>query len=95
MFMDRQSYIYIMANRPNGTLYIGVTSDLIRRNWEHKNGLSDGFSKEHSTNQLVYYEVFDDIYNAITREKQLKKWKRQWKIELIEKINPRWEDLEI
>ncbi len=95
MFMDRQSYIYIMANRPNGTLYIGVTSDLIRRNWEHKNGLSDGFSKEHSTNQLVYYEVFDDIYNAITREKQLKKWKRQWKIELIEKFNPRWEDLEI
>ncbi|GGP89954.1 GIY-YIG nuclease family protein [Shewanella ulleungensis] len=93
--MNKQSYIYIMANRPNGTLYIGVTSDLIRRNWEHKKGLSDGFTKEHSIKMLVYYEVFDDIYNAITREKQLKNWKREWKIKLIEKFNPRWEDLEI
>ena len=93
--MDKQSYIYIMANRPNGTLYIGVTSDLIRRDWEHKNGLSDGFTKKYSINLLVYYEVFDDIYNAITREKQLKKWKREWKIQLIEKFNPRWNDLEI
>ena len=95
MFMDKQSYIYIMANRPNGTLYVGVTSDLIRRNWEHKNGLSDGFTKKHSINRLVYYEVCNDIYNAITREKQLKKWKREWKIELIEKLNPRREDLEL
>ncbi|MFK3975025.1 MULTISPECIES: GIY-YIG nuclease family protein [Shewanella] len=93
--MDKQSYIYIMANRPNGTLYIGVTSDLIRRNWEHKNGLSDGFTKKYSINLLVYYEVFDDIYNAITREKQLKNWKREWKIALIEKQNPQWDDLEI
>ncbi|RPA55082.1 GIY-YIG nuclease family protein [Shewanella vesiculosa] len=93
--MDKQSYIYIMANRPNGTLYIGVTSDLIRRDWEHKNGLSDGFTKKYSINLLVYYEVFDDIYNAITREKQLKKWKREWNIQLIEKFNPRWDDLEI
>jgi putative endonuclease len=93
--MEKQSYIYIMANRPNGTLYVGVTSDLIKRAWEHKNGLSDGFTKKNTINQLVYYEVFDDIYNAITREKQLKKWKREWKIELIEKLNPRWDDLEI
>ena len=93
--MDKQSYIYIMANRPNGTLYIGVTSDLIRRNLEHKNGLSDGFTKKYSINLLVYYEVFDDIYNALTREKQLKKWKREWKIALIEKQNPQWDDLEI
>ncbi len=95
MFMVKQSYIYIMANRPNGTLYIGVTSNLVRRVYDHKAGLNDGFTKKYSINQLIYYEVFDDIYNAISREKQLKNWKREWKIGLIEKFNPRWEDLEI
>ncbi|MDD8057626.1 GIY-YIG nuclease family protein [Shewanella metallivivens] len=93
--MVKQSYIYIMANRPNGTLYIGVTSNLVRRVYDHKAGLNDGFTKKYSINQLIYYEVFDDIYNAISREKQLKNWKREWKIGLIEKFNPRWEDLEI
>ena len=87
------SYIYIITNKQNGTLYIGVTSDLIRRVYEHKNGVFDGFSKKYNIKNLVYYEVYEDIDEAIKREKQLKKWNRAWKIELIEEFNKSWKDL--
>ena len=86
-------YAYILASQRNGTIYIGVTSDLIKRTYEHKNNLIDGFTKKYNVHQLVYYEQFDDVNLAITREKQLKKWKRKWKLELIEKSNPTWNDL--
>ena len=85
--------IYVLASQRNGTLYIGVTSDLIRRIYEHKNNLVDGFTKDHQVHTLVYYEQFEDMPNAIAREKQLKNWKRQWKLDLIEKVNPYWCDL--
>ena len=86
-------YVYIMASRRNGTLYIGVTNDIQRRVAEHKQGLIDGFTKEHHVNQLVHLEYFSHIDDAIRREKQLKKWNRAWKLELIEKRNPDWIDL--
>ncbi len=89
----KQYFVYILASKPNGTLYIGVTSDLVKRVYEHKKKLADGFTKKYNVDMLVYYEATEDIRSAITREKQLKKWKRQWKIELIEKKNPKWEDL--
>ena len=89
----KQSYIYIMASKNNGTLYIGVTRDLIKRVYEHKNNLADGFTKKYQVHNLVYYEIFESIEQAIIREKQLKKWRRQWKINLIEKDNPEWQDL--
>jgi putative endonuclease len=82
-----------MTNKPKGTLYVGVTSDLVKRVYEHKNSLCDGFSKKYNTKSLVYYEVFENIEEAIKREKQLKKWNRDWKIEIIEKFNESWEDL--
>jgi len=87
------SYIYIMANKPKGVLYIGVTSNLVNRAYQHKNNLIAGFTSQYNLYFLVYYEIFDNIREAITREKQLKNWKRQWKIELIEKENPDWKDL--
>ena len=90
---EKLSYVYIMASGKNGTLYIGVTSDLQDRVYKHKQGLIVGFTKKYNTKNLVYYEVFGDINEAILREKQLKKWKREWKIKLIEKNNPGWEDL--
>lgn len=77
----------------NCTLYIGMTNDLIKRVYQHKNNLADGFTKKYNVHNLVYYEIHNDVCYAITREKQLKKWNRQWKIELIEKNNPEWEDL--
>ena len=86
-------YIYILASRRNGTLYIGVTSDLIKRVYEHKNNLVDGFSKKYNVHQLVYYESTNDVESSIRREKQLKKWKRSWKIKLIENCNAEWRDL--
>ncbi|MBN2779470.1 MAG: GIY-YIG nuclease family protein [Alphaproteobacteria bacterium] len=86
-------YIYILASQKNGTLYVGVTNDLIRRVWEHKNKLADGFTKKHSIDQLVYFEVYEDIESAILREKQLKRWGRQKKLNLFENENPSWEDL--
>ncbi len=86
-------YVYILANKRNGTLYIGVTNDLVRRIYEHKNNLVDGFTKLYSVHQLVYFEGHQDIETAILREKQMKKWKREWKMNLIEKQNPGWEDL--
>ena len=85
--------VYILASAPRGTLYIGVTSDLIKRVWEHKQDLVDGFSKNHQTHFLVYFEMAENMLTAITREKQLKKWNRAWKIELIESTNSDWRDL--
>ena len=86
-------YVYILASKKNGTLYIGVTSDLIKRIFEHKRGLVEGFTKKYNVDKLVYYEKTDSIEEAIRQEKRLKKWKRNWKIELIEKRNPEWKDL--
>ncbi len=86
-------YVYIMTNRMKGTLYIGVTSDLINRVHQHKIKLADGFTKKYDLDRLVYYEVIDGSLEAIGREKQLKKWNRAWKIKLIQDFNPTWEDL--
>ena len=85
--------VYILASHRNGTLYIGVTSDLIKRCWEHRTSSTVGFTKKHGVPQLVYYELHQDMYSAITREKQLKKWNRKWKLRLIEEHNPQWHDL--
>ncbi|NNJ94424.1 MAG: GIY-YIG nuclease family protein [Halobacteria archaeon] len=87
------AYIYILASRRNGTLYVGVTSNLIKRIYEHRTEYVEGFSKKYHVHRLVYYEVCPDITSAIVREKQLKKWKRHWKLQLIEKTNPQWNDL--
>ncbi len=89
----KQSYIYIMSNKLNGTLYVGVTSDIIKRVYEHKNSLVDGFTKKYNLKILVYYEIYDDITDAIRREKQLKAGSRAKKIELIKKMNSEWNDL--
>jgi len=86
-------YVYIITNKPKGTLYIGMTNNLIRRSYEHRNGLIDGFTKKYNLNRLVYFEVFNRVEDAILREKRLKKWNRQWKIDLIEKVNPNWNEL--
>ncbi|MBL7053227.1 MAG: GIY-YIG nuclease family protein [Candidatus Portnoybacteria bacterium] len=86
-------FVYILASKKNGTLYIGVTDDLIKRVYQHKNNLIDGFTKTHNIHQLVYYETTNDIQSAIIREKQLKKWNRKWKLRLIEKENWEWKDL--
>lgn len=90
---SRQYYVYILSSFKNGSLYIGVTSNLENRIYLHKNGLIEGFTKKYNIKNLVYFEIYDDISNAITREKQIKRWKRIWKIELIEKNNPSWNDL--
>lgn len=90
---ERQPCVYILASKRNGTLYIGVTSDLVKRVWEHKNNLVDGFTKKYGVHQLMYFEMHEDMESAIQREKQLKKWNRDWKIDLIEKDNPEWADL--
>ena len=86
-------YVYIVASKMYGTLYIGVTSELIRRIWGHKQGLVDGFTKRYRVDRLVYFEETSDIESAIRREKQLKKWERLWKLRLIEKRNPDWINL--
>ena len=86
--IKNQYYIYILANKRNGTLYIGVTSNLIKRVYEHKKNLVDGFTKKYNIHKLAYYEITNDIESAIEREKQLKKWNRKWKLKLIEKSNP-------
>ena len=91
--MDHQSYVYILASKPYGTLYIGVTSDLIKRVYEHRNDAVESFTKRYGVHDLVWYEVHGDIYYAITREKQLKKWNRGWKTRLISEFNPTWRDL--
>ncbi|MGQ0681904.1 GIY-YIG nuclease family protein [Bradyrhizobium sp.] len=89
----RQYYVYILASRIGGTLYIGVTNDLIRRVSEHRPKIAESFTKRHDVTRLVYFEVFEEIEQAIHREKRLKKWPRAWKISLIEKDNPNWIDL--
>lgn len=89
----KHGFVYIMSNKQDGVLYIGVTSDIVKRVYEHKNGFADGFTKQYNLKNLVYYEVYDDIEEAIKREKQLKNWHRDWKVELINKQNPTWEDL--
>ena len=86
-------YVYILAKHKNGTLYIGITSNLLKRIWEHKSKLIDGFSKKYKVDKLVYFESYDNPKDAIVREKRLKTWKRQWKIDLIEKENKEWKDL--
>jgi putative endonuclease len=91
--LPEQFYVYILASKRNGTLYIGVTSDLVRRVWEHKSDAVEGFTKKYGIHRLVWYEAADTALAAITREKQLKKWNRAWKLELIEKMNPDWKDL--
>ena len=91
--MEKHPCVYILASRRNGTLYIGVTSNLIKRVWEHKHNLVAGFSSKYQVHDLVYFEQTDGMDAAIAREKQLKKWRRQWKINLIEKRNPNWKDL--
>jgi putative endonuclease len=89
----KQPAIYIMANKRNGTLYTGVTSDLVKRVWQHKNGESGGFTKRYGCKLLVYYELCGDMYNAITREKQIKAGSRKKKLALIKSQNPEWQDL--
>lgn len=91
--MKNQYYIYIMTNRHNTVLYTGVTNNLIRRIYEHKKKLASGFTKRYNINKLVYYEIFQDAYNAISREKQIKSGSRQKKIDLINRLNPEWKDL--
>ena len=91
--MERLYYVYMLASRRNGTLYIGVTNDLARRGWEHKNGVADGFTKKHGVHVLVWYEAHSDINLAIAREKLLKGWNRAWKVRLIEQHNSGWNDL--
>ncbi len=85
--------VYILASKRNGTLYIGMTSDLVGRVWQHKNNLVDGFTKKYNVHMLVHYETTQDVNAALVREKQLKKWRRSWKIALIEGTNPNWRDL--
>ncbi len=91
--MEKTSYVYMLASGMYGTLYIGVTSHLVQRIWQHREGLEDGFTKQYCVKRLVWFEQHVDIHAAITREKQIKKWRRDWKIELIQRGNPHWRDL--
>ncbi len=93
MAKDKEGFVYIVASKRNGTLYIGVTSDLAGRVWQHKQGTFDGFTKQYGCKTLVWFERFEDIGSAIRREKQMKGWKRLWKLRVIEEINPEWRDL--
>jgi putative endonuclease len=86
-------FVYILASKRNGTLYIGVTNDLVKRVWQHKNHVLEGFTAEYDVDKLVYWEITPDIVSAIKREKNLKDWRRSWKLDLIESINPDWQDL--
>ena len=91
--IEKQPTVYILASHRNGTIYTGVTGNLLARMWQHKNDLVEGFTKKYGIHTLVYYEVHEDMRSAINREKQIKKWKRAWKLALIEKQNPTWRDL--
>ena len=93
MPIECQPCVYILASKPHGTLYIGVTSDLVERVWQHRSGAVDGFTKRYAVTSLVRFEQFGDMASAIAREKQLKRWHRQWKINLVESENPDWQDL--
>ena len=90
--MDLQPAVYILASKKNGTLYVGVTSDLVKRVWQYKNGLAEGFTRHYGVHQLVWFELHDNMESAIQREKRIKGWKRKWKLDLIEKFNPNWQD---
>ena len=89
----KQPCVYILASRRNGTIYVGVTSDLVKRAWEHRNHFADGFTKTYEIDKLVWYELHPDMQSAITRENRIKKWNRIWKLKLIESMNPNWVDL--
>ncbi len=89
----KQPVVYILANKKNGTLYVGVTSNLVKRIWEHKNNIVEGFTKKYSVHNLVWYELHESMLSAINREKRIKNWKREWKIRRIEEKNPQWTDL--
>ena len=91
--MDKHFFVYILASKRNGTLYTGITSDLVKRVWQHKNNSVEGFTKKYDVKILVYYEIYNDAESAITREKRIKKWRRAWKLKLIEEKNPHWKDL--
>ena len=91
--MEKRFYVYILAKAYNSTFYVGVTSDLRKRIWEHREGVADGFSKKYGIKTLVYYEIYEDAENAFRREKRLKRWSRAWKIKTIEAFNPGWRDL--
>ena len=91
--MGKTFYVYILASQKRGTMYVGVTSNLLKRIYEHKNSLVDGFTKKYNVHHLVYYEVVSNAESAISREKQIKKWNRLWKMRLIEEHNPEWTDL--
>ena len=91
--MERQPCVYVLANKRNGTLYTGVTSALVKRIWEHKNNIIEGFTNKYGIHMLVWYELHESMESAIRREKAIKEWKRSWKIEVIERINPQWRDL--
>jgi putative endonuclease len=91
--VNKQPAVYILASKRNGTLYIGVTSDLVKRIWEHRENMVEGFTKRYNVHILVWYELHESMESAITREKRLKNWKRNWKLELIENSNPKWMDL--
>ncbi|MDD5384908.1 MAG: GIY-YIG nuclease family protein [Gallionella sp.] len=91
--MSKQPCVYLLASKRNGTLYVGVTSDLVKRVWEHKNHVVDGFTKQYGVGQLVWYEVHETMESAIQREKAIKEWQRAWKLKLIEEFNPDWKDL--
>ena len=93
ILISKNAFVYMMTNRRNGTLYVGVTSDLVRRCHEHRNGLLPGFTKRHGLKQLVYFELHDDIRAAIQREKTIKHWPRAWKVRLVHAHNPDWRDL--
>jgi putative endonuclease len=93
VWQQKTYYVYILASKRNGTLYIGVTNDLVRRVWEHREGKVEGFTKKHGVKRLVYYEMFGDIHAAIHRETRLKKYKREWKMNLIQRENVEWRDL--
>ena len=89
----KEYFVYILASKRNGTLYIGITSDLIKRVWQHRNKIGAGFTAQYNVTLLVYYEMYNAVEDAIKREKKLKDWKRKWKLELIEEKNPNWKDL--
>lgn len=91
--MTKQPALYILASKRNGTLYTGVTSNLVNRVWHHKNDKIEGFTRDYQVHMLVYFEVHGDMEAAICREKQIKKWNRKWKLNLIERFNPQWQDL--
>ena len=93
--MEKQYFVYLLVNKPYGTLYTGVTCNLIQRVYQHRENFVEGFTKKHDVHKLVYYDIHADINEAILREKRIKRWRRQWKINLIEQNNPHWSDLTI